>query len=342
MIDTALLHSRIAGAAPDYLREIFGEDVKRAGTDKWRVGRRGSMAISIRDGVLVFYSHEDGAGGDAVGLWQRQRGGSAGEALKAAATWANVPDADAPKGKTRRAKSPAVEGRRRCVERVMANLAPQVAPASGPALPSSASPVTTSRPVTGEPPRMLEAEFEEAFAMVKRLAYDEALCERIAKKRGWRAETVRGLTGDGALGWSDGWAGRHTGALAFCYESGIKHRWRAGAERVIRWYRGGPRTLWRGWMRLDQKEVWIMEGETDAISMINTGIEATLETLVVALPNAGVIPYGLAELVEGRAVVLSLDRDKAGEAATQKIAAIVRPVAESVRIRAWQWRIPKR
>ena len=53
MIDTRLLHAKIAASALDYLRELFGADVKPAGTDQWRVGQRGSLAISIRDGVLV-------------------------------------------------------------------------------------------------------------------------------------------------------------------------------------------------------------------------------------------------------------------------------------------------
>lgn len=172
--------------------------------------------------------------------------------------------------------------------------------------------------------------------MVRRLAYDEALCERIAKQRGWKVETVRELTGHGALGWSDGWPGMHAGAIAFCYNSGIKHRWTRGSERVVRWYRGGPTTLWRSWLIVDQKELWITEGETDAISMINGGIESSREVLVLALPNAGVTPYGLAEFAAGRNVTLSLDGDKAGRAATEKIKAIVRPVAASLKI----WRVP--
>ena len=90
MIDTNELHRRIASRAEDYLRELFGDSFKTAGADKWRVGKRGSLAVSIQDGVLVHYSHEDGTGGDAVALWQRECGGTAGEALHAAAAWAGV------------------------------------------------------------------------------------------------------------------------------------------------------------------------------------------------------------------------------------------------------------
>jgi len=92
MIDTATLHTRIAARAEDYLRELFGDDFKTAGADNWRVGKRGSLAVSIQDGVLVYFSHEDGTGGDSVALWQRERGGTAGEALRAAAAWAGLSD----------------------------------------------------------------------------------------------------------------------------------------------------------------------------------------------------------------------------------------------------------
>ena len=90
-IDTTELHMRIANRAEDYLRELFGDSFKTAGNDKWRVGKRGSLAVSIQDGALVYFSHEQGLGGDAVALWQRERGGTAGEALRAVAAWSGIP-----------------------------------------------------------------------------------------------------------------------------------------------------------------------------------------------------------------------------------------------------------
>jgi hypothetical protein len=174
--------------------------------------------------------------------------------------------------------------------------------------------------------------------MMKRLGEDSVLCERIAKARGWRPETIRGLAIDGALGWSDGWAGYHHGALAFLYESGIKQRWRRERERMIRWFCGGPRSFWRGSLLPPSVgTVFITEGETDAISLIDAGAEEADDAFVVAVPNAGVVPQGIAELVAGRSVVLSLDTDSAGQAASEKLIPLIRPTAASIAI----WKAPK-
>jgi len=180
--------------------------------------------------------------------------------------------------------------------------------------------------------RMTAEQVQEAAGLARRLAGDEGLCARIARKRGWRAETIRALAAQEALGWSDGWAGRHTGALAFCYLSGIKQRWkRRDGERMIRWSCGGPGSLWREWTVLEQtREVFLMEGETDAISMIDGGAETSMEVAVLALPNAGVVPASLVEVARGRKVVLFLDNDEAGQKACRKIEALLRPVAEKV------------
>jgi DNA primase len=86
---------------------------------------------------------------------------------------------------------------------------------------------------------------------------------------------------------------------------------------------------------LDQtREIFLMEGETDAISMIDGGAEASTEVSVLALPNAGVVPVSLAEVARGRKVVLFLDNDEAGQKACRKIEALLRPVA--VKVATWR------
>lgn len=80
MIDIERVKAAIAARADEFVRELFGERARRVGNDKWRVGSRGSLAVELRDGNLCFFSHEDGTGGDAVTLWQRERGGSMGDA----------------------------------------------------------------------------------------------------------------------------------------------------------------------------------------------------------------------------------------------------------------------
>ncbi len=96
VVDVTELHSRIAARAEDFLRELFGERVRKAGHEQWRVGTHGSLAASVRGDALVYYNHEAGGGGDAVELWQRERGGTLGECLRACAAWAGM-TADTPR-----------------------------------------------------------------------------------------------------------------------------------------------------------------------------------------------------------------------------------------------------
>jgi len=319
MIDTKILHARIAGEPRDFLRELFGEEVKPAGPDKWRVGRRGSLAITIREGMLVFYSHEEGQGGDAVALWQRERGGGVGEAIKAAAAWAGMSDDGAAKSRSWSKRAAAIPRERRTQR-------------YDPRLEAEAMPVAPVQAKTGEDPRMTDAEFAEAHQAASLLAGDRELCGAIAEHRGWKEETVFRLALEGSLGWSVGWPGMHTTALVFVYYGGIKHRWVRDGKRMIRWYCGGPRTFWREAEFFDQKEIFITEGETDAITMINAGIEESRQTLVVALPNAGAVPWNLVEFVRGREVTLSLDNDDAGRAARDKMIALIQPVVSQLKI----------
>jgi hypothetical protein len=294
MIDTALLHSRLADRAEDFLRELFGDDSKTAGSDKWRVGKRGSLAISIHDGVLVFYSHEDGTGGDAVALWQRERGGTAGEALRAVAAWAGIADN---------------------------GIAPTPTP---------------RRPRTAKPPPvpMTREQFAEAHAMSRRLAGDDDLCQRIATARNWQAKTIRDMALDGALGWLDEGGSK----LALIYETGIKLRWRKEGERIIRFHTGNAAQFWRGWMILPTtQKVYVCEGETDAVTLIDAGAEKDENCLVVALPSASTIPGDAADLLAGRDIVLCLDLDKAGLEATKKLEAALSGKVRSLK----RWRMPQ-
>lgn len=309
MINTDLVHSRIADRALDYLGGLFlGERITAAGKDCWRIGKRGSLAISIKNGALVFYSHEEGVGGDAVDLWQRQRGGSIGAALKAAAAWAGIGDEGA-------------EVQRAPVRR------------------------NRKKMKADPPPALLDDEqLAEAQNNARRLACDPELIGRIAAVRAWSLDTVRGAAIDGVLGWSDGWIGKdrdgndyqwHRGALVFVYTSGLKHRWRRRGDRRIRWAVGGPATLWRGSMiTATTEKVFVTEGETDALSLIDAGAEKTPGVVVVGLPNAGVVPWGIADQLAGRDVVLCLDNDKAGRSASDKIAQAIGSRVAS--LKAWR------
>jgi len=89
MINTVLLHERIASRADDFIRELYGDAARRAGTG-WRVNRRGSLAVGVVNGKVLVSDFESGGGGDAVALWQRERGGTLGEALHACAKWSGI------------------------------------------------------------------------------------------------------------------------------------------------------------------------------------------------------------------------------------------------------------
>ena len=90
MLNIALIKSRIAARAEEFLRELFGERLHRAGSNKWRVGKHGSLALEIKDRELVFYDNEASVGGDCFHLWTRERGGDNGDAIKTCAAWAGV------------------------------------------------------------------------------------------------------------------------------------------------------------------------------------------------------------------------------------------------------------
>jgi hypothetical protein len=66
-----------------------------------------------------------------------------------------------------------------------------------------------------------------AIEMAVRLRETPYLCERVARARGWKPETIRNLSLESNLGW-------HEGKLAFIYETGVKLRWRQQSERIVR------------------------------------------------------------------------------------------------------------
>ena len=153
-----------------------------------------------------------------------------------------------------------------------------------------------------------------------------------AQTRNWQAQTLRDMALDGALGWLD----KDGGKLAFIYETGIKLRWKMDGERIIRFHRGNAAQFWRGWMILPTtRMVYVCEGETDAITLIDAGAEKDGDCLVVALPSASTIPGNAADLLAGRDIVLCLDQDKAGLEATKKMEALLSGKVRSLK----RWRM---
>jgi hypothetical protein len=158
-----------------------------------------------------------------------------------------------------------------------------------------------------------------------RLARSAFWLGAVSKRWGWNEQTIKDLALEGSLG-IDG-----AGRLCYLYESGCKVRYSDAdtRERIIRW-RFGKRCLWRGAFLKTAHKVYLTEGETDAISLIDEGVERDAAVLVVATPCAGfnVLPY--ASLFAGKEVVLVPDPDEAGLKAGEKWAHALEPQAKQL------------
>jgi len=171
-------------------------------------------------------------------------------------------------------------------------------------------------------------ECQRVMAMIARMRDDAALRERCAAKRGWKPDTLRQLALEGYLGW-------HHGKIAFIYDTGVKLRWRENGERIIRWAFGTP-WIWRGAYLNFAETVFLCEGETDAITLIDAGIEREEKTLAVALPSATTFNPEWAQLFRAKDVVLVFDGDQAGETATARVTGFLRPAARSLSHLDWE------
>lgn len=175
------------------------------------------------------------------------------------------------------------------------------------------------KPAPDQDTNLSQAEQDLLKKAAKCLADSEHLCQSIAEKRNWNSETIKALAEEGSLGWD--------GALAFLYPKAMKSRNWPG--RDIFWDFGRP-GVWRGNRIGDALEVFICEGETDCISLLDKGIEDDGSMAVIALPSATTFPAELSKLVQGRHVTLCMDDDEAGARATQKLADLLLNVCASV------------
>jgi hypothetical protein len=196
-------------------------------------------------------------------------------------------------------------------------------------LPSAGSHArSASSTVSSEGHSPSDDECQQVMNMIARMRDDAALREWYAKPRGWKAETLKELALEGYLGWSDK-------KLAFIYDTGVKFRWRQDGERIIRRAFGKP-WLWRGAYLTQAQTVYLCEGETDAISLLDAGVEEERGTIAVALPSASTFNASWTELFKGKDVILVLDGDPAGENATQRVSKLLSPVVRSLNQLKWE------
>jgi Toprim domain-containing protein len=186
----------------------------------------------------------------------------------------------------------------------------------------------TPKLLPGEIYSPTDDECQQVMTMIARMRDDAALRERCARARGWNPATLRELALEGYLGW-------HHGKLAFIYDTGVKLRWREKSERIIEWAFGKP-WLWRGsYLNWGQK-VYLCEGETDAITLIDAGFEREEKTLIAALPSATTFNPEWAQLFRAKDVVLVFDGDQPGNAATARVVGFLRLVVRSLSHLDWE------
>jgi len=168
---------------------------------------------------------------------------------------------------------------------------------------------------------------KRAIEMAVALRETPELCERVARARGWKTETIGNLALEPSLGW-------HEGKLAFIYETGVKLRWRQRGERIVRWAFGKP-WLWRGSLIDIAQTIVLTEGETDAISLVDAGLEFSGRMLAVALPSSSTFDEKWAKLFAGKELILAFDADRAGREATLRVSRFLQPHVASLRQLNW-------
>jgi hypothetical protein len=184
-------------------------------------------------------------------------------------------------------------------------------------------PAITKQNPFGLPYRMTHSERHLCVEAAERLLASESAIKSIADQRKWKAETIRNLALDPSLGVT---ADRR---LVFLYESGLKVRWKKNGERQIRWEFGKP-WLWRGGCIKQAATVYICEGETDAITLLDAGVEQEPKTLVIALPSASFHIDRWASLFASKRVVIATDADEAGVQASNCLVAALKQSARSL------------
>jgi len=83
------------------------------------------------------------------------------------------------------------------------------------------------------------------------------------------------------------------------------------------------------------RTIYLCEGETDAISLIDAGLESDGEMLAVALPSASTFNERWATFFAGKDVVLAFDADKAGQEATRRVSRLLYPHVASLKQLNW-------
>lgn len=198
--------------------------------------------------------------------------------------------------------------------------------------PPQAQPRPTQQPA---PPFMLnEADREKLHSarLAFSDAYDGGELDTLAGGLGIPLWAFRWCAkGRCGLGW---WHGR----LAYLYPQGMKLRNPPGVQPRFVWECGRATVPWRAeWIKPEVATVYLSEGESDCIALVAAGLETDGTAACVASPGTSFVREWV-PLFAGRKVVLCFDRDKAGQDATAKVAAMLQGTASEVST----WKGPRR
>jgi hypothetical protein len=196
-------------------------------------------------------------------------------------------------------------------------------------------------PVIPPPPKpepLAGADAELCSGAVKALLSDESARRELAELLGVSPDTLARLAGTLDLGLIDG----RLVYLAHDGENwhGCQVRGRPGEKSRFFWKVGKPFLPWRGWRLSDKRvrTVYICEGQSDAIALIDAGIEdasnPASKVAVIAAPGTA-FPESWGDLFRFRRVILCGDRDEPGQRAVRKVGELLLPLAESVRVFSW-------
>ncbi len=198
------------------------------------------------------------------------------------------------------------------------------------------APAPQRRAKEPEPPFVL-SDTERKTVHAARLRFSDAfwsgdpIVDRIAESLGLSRETLRiaawGSSGLGLacpIGSSEPW-------LCYAYPNGLK--WRNPHPKStprFRWIVGKATAPWRmEWVTEKTRTVYLTEGESDCMALIESGLEADGTAACVASTGTS-FPREWAKLFRGKRVVLCFDTDGPGRAATATVAVILKGHAREI------------
>ncbi len=198
-------------------------------------------------------------------------------------------------------------------------------------------PKTRARKLLPKPapkPLNLPDDFEQLHQRARGLVYEsEEIQNLLSEEFGVSPATIKSLTFTAdALGWSS----KH-GRPLYLYETGVKLRNLSTIKPRFQWLTGRPVKPWRAHLmeRPQVQRVFLCEGESDAIALLDSGVEnlhpedGEIGTTVIAIPGTS-FKEEWAEIFAGMDLIICTDNDLAGNKAFERITKLCSPFTKSI------------